>query len=871
LVVGLDLKTSDRPSEGAQLGTWPRGTCLALRGVIFAPDRISSILPNGKFFSRGGDKFFLKSIRFRAPARSLAFEEKIALRKRLADLHAAHTTAVVVADNQAEALLDLVAQQGLYAVLEAQVRPIDLFSRSALRMAISDLRKRVTSLRGYQGVIGYLLNCPVEPDALRSHGFEMARAHFARLVAAIRDIDHDKMVGLKHQAGTVGLTLRDEDFLYAAIPPLTPGKLRSWVIRLHNLAEARPLVLEFGRMASAQDELVACAFGLGAAGVVVQDSVGGNLPPSAFKGGSLSLRMLQASELLPFLALNGACPPKPARMPMVSVVICAYNAERTMRPCLESLRQLDYPNFEIIIVDDGSRDSTSQIAAEFPEFRLIRQPNKGLSTARNVGLHAARGELIAYTDSDCVVDPHWLTLIVREMVEGKLGGCGGPNYPPHEKGWIEGCVAASPGAPSHVLIGDDRAEHLAGCNMVFDKAALESVGGFDPQFTAAGDDVDICWRLMIAGYSLGYCPSAFVWHFRRNTVKAYYCQQRGYGRAEAMLHLKYPERFNTLGQIKWRGAIPGVARTMPGGGRPRVRWARTAEQLQSVDEKPLSMLAVAPMTVEWSLAATALLVLSVLFGVTLWPALAALAAGPLWAAYYALRAPLEKCHRGGASRLLIAWLAYSGSIARTLARYRWRVDARKQALFDGAPRQRPTIDWKRRGVRLSYWNSAYTTREVVLESLRRLFTSLGCPVVADCGWNDFDLLVEANRWTRIQFATAEEELGGLELKTNVAAKLRLSTWARVGLGACLIAAATASLFASALAVVTLSIVVAGAAISVITRLAEGASLAYHAIEQCAAELNLVPLGKPAAPASAQPIPVAADPDRTAEAAQPAGR
>src|SRR5206468_9924270 len=83
----------------------------------------------------------------------------------------------------------------------------------------------------------------------------------------------------------------------------------------------------------------------------------------------------------------------------LTVVICAYNAERTMRPCLESLRLLDYPNFEVIIVDDGSRDATAQISAEFPQFRLIRQPNKGLSVRseeRRVGkegrwLRMARG------------------------------------------------------------------------------------------------------------------------------------------------------------------------------------------------------------------------------------------------------------------------------------------------------------------------------------------------------------------------------------------------------------------------------------------------------------------------------------------------
>jgi glycosyltransferase involved in cell wall biosynthesis len=838
--------------------------------VIIAPDSIPPILPRGKFFSRGGDKFFLKAIRFRAPRSSPGFEEKIAWRKRLGDWRAAHTTAVVIADGEAEALLDLAAQPGLYALLELTVRPEDLFSRNALRMAISDLRKRVTNLRGCSSLIGYLLDCPMDPDAMRSFGLEMLRARLARMVAAIRDIDARKMVGLKHRAGMIGLTLRDEDFVYALMPPLAPGELRSFVIRLHNLAEARPVVLEFVDAAPDQEELIAYAFGLGAAGVVAQASQGDNRTSKPFVQSSLSLKTLRECELLPFLALNGSCPPKPAWTPRVSIVICAYNAERTMRQCLESLRRLDYPNFEVIIVDDGSHDTTAQIAADFPEFRLIRQPNKGLSVARNVGLRAALGELIAYTDSDCVVDPHWLAFMVRAMAEGGLDGCGGPNYAPHEDGWIEGCVAASPGAPSHVLISDDRAEHLAGCNMLFRKAALEDAGGFDPQFTAAGDDVDICWRLMDAGYVLGYCPSAFVWHFRRNTVKAYYRQQRGYGKAEAMLYFKYPERFNMLGQIKWNGTIPGVARTIPGGGRLRVRRVRNAEQFQRVDEMPLSVLRVAPMTAEWNLAAAALVVLSLLLGVTVAPALAALAAGLSWAAYYAMRVPLEKCHRGPASRLLIGWLAYSGSIMRTIARYRWRVDARKNALFDSDVRQQPTIDWKHRSIRLSYWNGTYMTREAMLEHLRRFFTSLVRPVVADTGWKDFDLLVEANPWSRIQFKTADEELGGREIRTNVAARLRLSTGARVGLGACAMAALISSLWGPPIAAVAVCLVAALVTISTISGLAEAANLAYHAVEQSASELNLIPLGRPVKSASTSSVPAAAS-ERPAEAAQPAAR
>jgi O-antigen biosynthesis protein len=848
-----------------------RGTCLAEWGVIRPTDDISSVVPSGKFLSRGGDKFFLKAIRLRGASNSPAFEDKIALRKRLGELYAAHTNAVLMAADEAEALLGLVAQPGMYALLELRVRPESLFSRKALRKEIAFLRQRLASLRCHPAVIGYVFDCSVYSDELRCGGFEIARASLAGMVAAVRKLEPRKVVGVRHRIDSVGLVLADEDFLYAVMPPLAPGQLRSQVICLHNLAEARPLILEFGPTSSPQDELIACAFGLGAAGVVAE-TAGPKQPANEVIQGALSLKLLTASELLPFRALNGACPPKPAHTPKVAVVVCAYDAARTIRRCLESLRRLDYPNFEVIIVDDGSRDATAQIAAEFPEFRLIRQPNKGLSVARNVGRHAALGELVAYTDSDCVVDPHWLTFMVRAMVESELDGCGGPNYAPHEDGWLEGCVAASPGAPSHVLTSDDRAEHLAGCNMLFRKAALEHVGGFDPQFTAAGDDVDICWRLMAAGYVLGYCPSAFVWHFRRNTVKAYYRQQRGYGKAEAMLYFKYPEYFNALGQIKWHGTIPGIARTMPGGGRLRVQWVRTTDQFQRVHETPLSVLAVAPMTAEWSVMAAALVVFSMLLGLSIWPAVALFAAGPLWAAHYALKAPLEKCHRGPASTLLIGWLAYTGSIMRAMSRYRWRANLRRAALFDHPARQRPTIDWKHRSLRLSYWNGAYTTRELLLEHIRRFFASLGRPVVADNGWRDFDLLVEANAWARIQFRTAEEELGRHELKTNVAARLRLTSSVRLGLAACMIAMAITPFLGSPLIVAAVCIVAAGATIGAISGLAESASLAYHAIEECARELELVPLGK-LVPQTVIPAPIApaAKPEGSAEAAQAAGR
>jgi O-antigen biosynthesis protein len=837
--------------------------------VTCVEPKTPNIRKSGKFFSQLGHKFFLKAMRVEPVDDVADFDRKLTLRKRFDELKRAHTTGVILPESQAEPLLGVAALAGLQALVELEARPEYLLDRKQFRAMMARTLRTVSMLRSNSGLMGYLIDCPVEPAALRHHGIDLLKRRLGRLIREIRRVDGDRLVGLKHRPSTVGLALFEEDLIYAAMPALTPTELKEYVIRLHNLAEARPVVLEFAEELPGQDELVACAFGLGAAGVVAPAM------RQAVSSGTLGIKMLSAGELLPFVTLNGSCPPKPGETPMVSVVICAYNAERTMRACLESLRKIDYPNYEVVIVDDGSGDGTAEIAMEFPEFRLIRQPNKGLSVARNVGMQAARGELVAYTDSDCVVDPDWLTLIVRAMGEGGFDGCGGPNYAPHEDQWVAACVAASPGAPCHVLTADDRAEHLAGCNMVFRKGALLAIGGFDPQFTAAGDDVDICWRMLDAGFSLGISPAAFVWHFRRNTVGAYYGQQRGYGRAEAMLFLKYPDRFNSLGQIKWRGTIPGLARTVPGGARRRMAWTRKRSDFQHIHDAPLSVLKVLPVTVEWN--ALAVIGLAAAYGlhVTVIPALVMLAMGPLWAFFYAARAPVEKCHEGILARLFVAALAYTGPVSRTLARYRWRKAARQKGLFESLPRQRPTVQWFTRTMRLAYWNETWTTREAILGRLATLFARGGHPARIGSGFDDFDLVVESGRFTRLEIRSADEEHEGGRLKNHLAARLRVSRLARTALAA----TAVGSLAAAAMGLDDIAFVLGAVAIGAATCAAseglENTRMAYRAIEQCASDLGLAPLGTltRAGRISAQaqaPIP-AAIPSEPQESAQPAGR
>jgi len=252
------------------------------------------------------------------------------------------------------------------------------------------------------------------------------------------------------------------------------------------------------------------------------------------------------------------------RWPMFSVVVCVYNGGERMPSCLEALEKLDYPNYEVIVVDDGSTDHTAERVSAFSDVRYIRLDHVGLSAARNRGMEEAKGEIVAYTDDDCQPDAGWLKWLAWSFERSGWDACGGPNLPPlPERGdWVgsgslddEAVVASAPGAPSHVMLNDLEAEHLPGCNLVVKKEVLKAIGGFNPKYRVAGDDVDLCWRLDAAGYRMGFSGGAFVWHRRRTSLWRYFKQQKGYGKAEALLMQDHPEKFSGGGGAQWKGQV----------------------------------------------------------------------------------------------------------------------------------------------------------------------------------------------------------------------------------------------------------------------------------------------------------------------------
>ncbi|MGH7089192.1 MAG: glycosyltransferase, partial [Stellaceae bacterium] len=424
----------------------------------------------------------------------------------------------------------------------------------------------------HPAVFADLVGNEIPPDMVRWHGAEPVRRFLKSLVAVVKEEHPGALVSYANFPTTEYLTVDFSDFVCFNVYLHETAAFRGYLARLHNLAPDRPLVLtEFGLDSfregeERQSEILSAhlftAFQSGVAGAFVfawtdEWFTGGHRIEDWAFGLVDRARRPKPAFYAVAQRYTGILPPPLPRTPRVSVVVCAYNAERTLDPCLASLAALDYPDYEVILVNDGSRDGTLAIAERHGFCRIISQPNRGLGVARNVGAEAATGEIVAYTDSDCVADPDWLLYLVARMEAGGLAACGGPNFPPPEDNLVPAAVAVSPGGPTHVLLSDEIAEHIAGCNMAFRREALLRLGGFDPVYRAAGDDVDICWRFQDAGCTIGFSAAAVVWHFRRNTVKAYLNQQRGYGKAEALVYSKHPLRFNLFGQAKWLGRIYG--------------------------------------------------------------------------------------------------------------------------------------------------------------------------------------------------------------------------------------------------------------------------------------------------------------------------
>ena len=755
----------------------------------------SRVTAGAKFFYRGDEKFWVRGATYGtfAPREGGDYPAPERVAQDFALMREAGINTVRVYTAPPRYLLDEAERHGLSVIVGlAWMQHVCFLDDAKLQGEIrAGVRAGVRACAGHPAVLAFAVGNEIPAQIVRWHGRRKVERFLKTLCDDVKREAPGALVTYVNYPPTDYLDLPFLDFICFNVFLHEPADFRAYLAKLQNIAGQRPLVLSevgldslrAGPEAQARflDWQLREAFAGGAAGICVfawtddwyrgghqiEDWAfglvdAGRAPKPAFSA------VRERFARLPFAPFDAEAQRK---WPKVSVVICAYNAAATLEDNLDSLLGLRYPNYEVIVVNDGSRDATPEIAARYP-FRLISVPNGGLSAARNLGLRAATGEIVAYTDADTRVDPDWLAYLVQPFLATDAVGVGGPNVVPPDDDWVAQCVARSPGGPTHVLLDDTTAEHIPGCNMAFRKWALDEIGGFDATYTKAGDDVDVCWRLQERGWHLAFSPAALVWHHHRNSVDAYWRQQVGYGEGESFLEQRHQEKFNERGQTRWQGRIYSplpAYRSLFKSVIYHGRWGSSA--FPSIYQGGVNGWHCLPQMVEWQALSVFCLLASPLLPALLLPVALLGFGATVWRCVaHALATPKNLTSQISNLKFygLSAWLHSVQPWARLRGRvkgYRGpshRTEWAKQ-LLESAPwlTPRETLGLLFRGWELTFWDVHYTSLEGLLGGLKAAFEATLSPTRCDDGWQqEYDLQARAGHACSLKVKLTAEDHGG---------------------------------------------------------------------------------------------------------------
>jgi len=261
----------------------------------------------------------------------------------------------------------------------------------------------------------------------------------------------------------------------------------------------------------------------------------------------------------------------------VSVVICTRNRAHALHATLESVavaaRICSSAKTELVIVDNASSDDTEAVVSAWAEtaglqVTLVREARKGLAAARNAGIRAAHGALLAFTDDDCRLAPHYLCTLLElsardpgMVVRGGRVDLGDPADLPFT-------IKTDP-IPATYDGGRHPGGFIHGCNMAMTSATFDRIGEFDERFGAgapceAGEDTDYLYRAFLAGIPVEYAPSLVVAHHHGRRSHAEIAKLNGiYARGNGALYLKYARHWHLLRNFAWD--LKGSARELFGG------------------------------------------------------------------------------------------------------------------------------------------------------------------------------------------------------------------------------------------------------------------------------------------------------------------
>lgn len=223
----------------------------------------------------------------------------------------------------------------------------------------------------------------------------------------------------------------------------------------------------------------------------------------------------------------------------VSVIIPVYNRAHLIGPVIEALLEQNYKPLEIIIVDDGSMDNTREVVKSYP-VKYIYQENRGPASARNRGFRKSKGDIIAFIDSDCIAKKDWLENLIKGFDSPEVGAVAG-SYD----------IANPQSVLSRLIHEEIKWRHLGfkkyirafgSYNVVIRREVFEKVGGFDETYrTASGEDNDLSYRILKAGYKIRFMPNALVAHYHTENLFKYLREQYRHAFWRMKLYKDHPD------------------------------------------------------------------------------------------------------------------------------------------------------------------------------------------------------------------------------------------------------------------------------------------------------------------------------------------
>lgn len=242
--------------------------------------------------------------------------------------------------------------------------------------------------------------------------------------------------------------------------------------------------------------------------------------------------------------------------PFVSVVVPAYNAQPTIRHTIQSLVSQTYPGeYEIIVVDDGSTDRTSEIVRSFSEVKYIRQPNAGPAAARNRGAADSKGEVILFTDSDCAAHKDWIERIVGGFSSDEIAAVCGSYGIANPENILAGCIHDEI-IFRHRRIMSCYPQAFGSYNVGIRRSVFWRVGGFDESYRrASGEDNDLSYKILKTGGRIFFAKNALVDHYHTTQLEKYLREQFSHGFWRVRIYWRHPDMVKGDGYTFWKDMV----------------------------------------------------------------------------------------------------------------------------------------------------------------------------------------------------------------------------------------------------------------------------------------------------------------------------